>query len=253
MPILTAAFALCAALPLAGGVPAAQAQTTLPCGAFTSEALPAPVPRTAGWPVKRFEAIRQQVKTEPHRVLFLGDSLTERFPHDAPLVWREHITPRGVLNAGVSGDRTENLLWRLRNGNLDGPPPALVVLLIGTNDLTYRDPPRSPALAAEGIRANLLHLRRRLPDIPILLLGLLPRGASPDSELRRKTVAVNELISRCADRRSVFYADIGRLLLDPNGRLAPEVSPDRLHFSEIGYGKLAPRLDALIDELADRR
>ena len=94
---------------------------------------------------------------------------------------------RGVLNAGVSGDRTENLLWRLQNGNLDGPPPALVILLIGTNDLAYDGPPRSPELAAEGIRANLLYLRERLPDTPILLLGLLPRGASPDSELRRKT------------------------------------------------------------------
>ena len=88
------------------------------------------------------------------------------------------MQPRGVLNAGVSGDRTENLLWRLQNGNLDGPPPALVVMLIGTNDLAYDGPPRSPELAAEGIRANLLYLRQRLPDTPILLLGLLPRGAS---------------------------------------------------------------------------
>ena len=97
-------------------------------------------------------------------MLFLGDSLTERFPYDAPVEWREHMQPRGVLNAGVSGDRTENLLWRLRNGNLDGPPPSLVILLIGTNDLAYDGPPRSPELAAEGIRANLLYLRERLPE-----------------------------------------------------------------------------------------
>jgi lysophospholipase L1-like esterase len=185
-------------------------------------------------------------------VLFLGDSLTERFPHDAPLVWREHMQPRGVLNAGVSGDRTENLLWRLHNGNLAGPPPALIILLIGTNDLTYGGRPRPPEQAAEGVRANLLYLRERLPDTPILLLGLLPRGASRDSELRRKTVAVNELISRCADRRSVFYADIGGALLDRQGRMTPEISPDQLHFSEIGYARLVPRLDALIDDLAGR-
>jgi lysophospholipase L1-like esterase len=123
----------------------------------------------------------------------------------------------------------------------------VAVSSIGTNDLAYDGPPRSPELAAEGIRANLLYLRRRLPDTPILLLGLLPRGASAQSELRRKTVAVNELISRCADRRSVFYADIGGTLLDAQGRLTPEVSPDRLHFSEIGYARLAPQLDTLID------
>jgi hypothetical protein len=110
MPIRTGIFALCAALTLAGGGATAHARTALPCGAFTSEALPPPAPRVAGWPVRRFEAIKQQGGNEPHRVLFLGDSLTERFPHDAPLVWRDHMQPRGVLNAGVSGDRTENLL-----------------------------------------------------------------------------------------------------------------------------------------------
>ena len=71
--------------------------------------------------MKRFEAINEQVRNTPHRVLFLGDSLTERFPHDAPRAWREHMQPRGVLDAGVSGDRSENLLWRLQNGNLAGP------------------------------------------------------------------------------------------------------------------------------------
>jgi beta-glucosidase len=252
MPSRIPAAILCCVLTLLGGSPKAAAQPTLACAAFTSEALPRPAPRVTAWPVKRFETINEEVRTTPHSVLFLGDSLTERFPHDAPRVWQEHIQPRGVVNAGVSGDRTETLLWRLRNGNLDGPPPSLVIVLIGTNDLAYDGPPRSPELTAEGIRANLLYLRTRLPNTPILLLGLLPRGASPASELRRKVVAVNRLISRCTDRRSVFYADIGGALLDAQGMLTPEVSPDRLHLSEIGYAKLASLLDALIDKIAGR-
>jgi lysophospholipase L1-like esterase len=248
--IVTAAF--CCVLAMLGGNLAARAQSALPCPAFTTQPLPPPAPRIAAWPVKRFEAIRQQLNM-PHRVLFLGDSLTERFPHDAPLVWREHMEPRGVLNAGVSGDRSENLLWRLQNGNLGGTPPSLVILLIGTNDLAYDGPPRPPELGAESIRANLLYLREKLPDTPILLLALLPRGAAPDSELRRKTVTVNRLISRCADGTSVIFADIGGVLLDAQGRLSAAISPDRLHFSEIGYARLMPRLDALIDALAVRR
>jgi lysophospholipase L1-like esterase len=243
---------LCCALAWPYGNPAAAAEPALPCAAFTSEALPRPAPRVTAWAVRRSEAINEQVRNAPHHVLFLGDSLTERFPHDAPLVWREYMQPRGVLDGGVSGDRTENLLWRLQNGNLAGPPPSLVILLIGTNDLAYDGLPRSPELAAEGIRANLLYLRQRLPTTPILLLGLLPRGAAPDSSLRRKVSAVNRLISRCADHRSVFYANIGGALLDAEGRLTPEVSPDRLHFSEIGYARLAPVLAEMIDKLAGR-
>ena len=252
MPGRAAAALLYCALAALGCYPARAAPPALHCTKFTSEALPPSAPRVTAWPVKRFETINEEVRDTPYRVLFLGNSLTERFPHDAPLVWREHMQPRGVLNAGISGDRTENLLWRLRNGNLDGPPPSLVILLIGTNDLAYDGPPRSPELAAEGIRANLLYLRGRLPDTPILLLGLLPRGASPDSELRRKVVAVNRLIPGCTDRRSVFYASIGGALLDQRGRLTAEVSPDRLHFSEIGYARLAPLLAAMIDNLAGR-
>src|ERR1700722_11174067 len=99
----------------------AHAQSPLRCGKSTEAVLAPPTPREARWPVQEFEKINEAVKTQPYRVLFLGDSLTERFD---PELWRQDMEPRGVLNAGVSGDRTEHLLWRLQHGNLDGPPPA---------------------------------------------------------------------------------------------------------------------------------
>ena len=219
------------------------AQAPLRCGPFTQDVLAAPEPREARWPVQRFESINATVTTQPYRVLFLGDSLTEGFDAE---VWRQHMVPRGVFNAGVSGDRTEHLLWRLPHGNLAGPPPKAVVLLIGTNDIGHGRPPEA---AAEGIRANLQYLRRHLPQARILLLGLWPRDAYPDGRLRRGTVAVNRLIQRCGDNGAVVYADIGGELLDTEGRLTPEISPDRLHFSGLGYARLAPKLDALIDRL----
>jgi beta-glucosidase len=235
-----------------GAGSAGAAEPKLACAPFTTEAPVPPAPRGAASAVKRFEAINNRHKTEPHRVLFLGDSLTERFPQDAPQVWREHMEPRGVFNAGVNGDRTENLLWRLEHGNLDGPAPQLVVVLIGTNDLTNGGHPRSPELTAEGIRANLAYLRRHLPQARILLLGLLPRGASPEARLRRDVAAVNDLIGKCGDGAAIVYADIGDVLLDSQKHLSREVAPDLLHFSEIGYARLMPRLDALIDRLAPR-
>jgi lysophospholipase L1-like esterase len=242
----TALVAVLMAAVLWGESPA-YAQKPLRCGPFTQDMLAAPEPREARWPVQRFESINTAVKTQPHRVLFLGDSLTEGFDLE---VWHRHMAPRGVLNAGVSGDRTEHLLWRLQHGNLTGPPPPVVVLLIGTNDIGHG---RSPEVAAEGVRANLQYVRRHLPGARILLLGLWPRDASPDGRLRRGTVAVNRLIQRCGDNGAVVYADIGGELLDPEGRLSPEISPDRLHFSGPGYARLMPRLDALIDRLLSRR
>lgn len=244
-PFLCAAMLLCL---LGSCVKPARAEPTLPCGRFSKDALPAPEQRSANWPLQRRDRIDAAVKTQPHRVLFLGDSLTEHFEIGAGApVWREYLAPRGVLDGGVSGDRTEHLLWRLENGTLDGPPPRLVILLIGTNDLSYH---RSPEDTADGIRAVLLRLREKLPRARILLLGLWPRGAAPESPFRTQIATVNRLIATCADSRAIVYGDIGRVLLDADGHLAPEIAPDHLHPSAAGYVRLAPRLAALIDRMA---
>ncbi len=222
----------------------ARAEAALACGRFTEEASAAPAPREAAAPLRRFEEIKRAVLTQPYRVLFLGDSITELYD---PAVWARDMAPRGVLNAGVSGDRTEHLLWRLEHGNLAGPAPVGFIVLIGTNDLTNGGRGRPPELVAEGIRADLLYLRQHVPNARILLLGLYPRADRPRAAA--SISAVNRLIQACGDGRAVVYADIGGVLLDPEGRLTRAVSPDQLHFSRLGYERLAPRLDGLIDDL----
>jgi lysophospholipase L1-like esterase len=223
------------------------AQAQLRCGPFNPTAA-APAPRTDFWAQKSFERINGEVNTTPYRVLFFGDSITERWQMplwDAKPVWDANMPKRGVLNAGVSGDRTEHLRWRFDHGNLDGPTPKGVIVLIGTNDIGSGRP---PAEAAEGIRAVLLRLRDQLPTTRILLLGLWPRGATADDPLRQGVGEVNKLIQTCADG-AIAYADIGGVLLDSRGVLSKELSPDLLHFSGAGYERLVPKLDPLIDRL----
>src|ERR1051325_3895365 len=234
--------------PLWGQTPQSRAEPTLACGHFTQDPLPPPKPRETASAKKRFEEINAAVRTQSYRVIFFGDSLTERFETwDAPQLWQQHMAARSVLNAGVSGDLTEHLRWRLHNGNLDGPPPEGIVLLIGTNDLGLG---RSADDTAEGIRANLLRLREKVPGAPILLLALWPRGGDPDSKFRAPIREVNNLIRSCGDNRGVIYADIGGVLLESDGRLSKAISPDLLHFNRTGYERLVPKLDQLIDSLA---
>jgi lysophospholipase L1-like esterase len=228
------------------------ARAQLHCAAFDNWPPAAPEPRVAPDAVATFNRINQAVKAQPYRVLFLGDSITERWQMplwDAKRVWDANMTPRGVLNAGVSGDRTEHLRWRLDHGNLDGPAPKGVVVLIGTNDLGHGRP---AAEAAEGIRATLIQLRQKLPSTRILLLGLWPRGATPADPLRQGTVAVNRLIAGCGDNDTIIYADIGGALLEPNGTLTRRISPDLLHFGAAGYQRIVSQLDPLIDRLVSR-
>lgn len=232
---------------LAGVVAAAAAQPAgagqVPaCGRFSREAA-APTPRADRHALARLERINEWVKSAPHTILFFGDSLTEGWD---PVIWQQNMAPRGVLNAGISGDRTDHLLWRLDHGNLAGPPPRAVILLIGTNDLGSG---RSPEAAADGIRANLSLLAWRLPAARLLLLGLLPREELPTAPLRRAVAATNALIRDCADDAQVSYAEMGDVLLDSSGQLGAAVSPDHRHLSGRGYALLAAQLGPVLDRL----
>jgi lysophospholipase L1-like esterase len=233
---------LLAALVLSAASPARGAEPLLNCPSFTTAALAMPEGRDDPHALARQREINERIAATPHALLFLGDSLTEGW--DAGL-WQDHFGGRAAVNGGVAGDRTEHLLWRMAHGNLGPPAPRAVVLLIGTNDLAYG---RSPELAAAGVRKVLLVLRRQLPEVPVLLLGLLPREAASDDPLRRKVTAVNRLLARCADDK-IRYAEIGEVLLDAEGRLSSAIAPDRLHFSRRGYALLAPRLDRELDYL----
>lgn len=225
----------------AGSTAAETSQPGLPCDAFAAAPQPTPVELWRPHPIERFKHLNELVKTQPYQVLFFGDSVTEQFD---PGVWRQHMAPRGVFNAGINGDTTAKLLWRMQNGNLAGPPARLVILAVGTNDL--RLPPEA---IAEGIRSDLLLLRSRWPDAKILLLALWPRGAIPNNPLRVKSSAVDRLIRQCADQKSVIFADVGQALLDSDGRLSPAMAPNGLHPSAIGYALIAAKLDVLIDRL----
>jgi lysophospholipase L1-like esterase len=221
----------------------APAANILPCTQFTHEGPPQPIARGDQRGLERLERINHAVNNTPYSVLFLGDSLTEGWD---PVLWERSLASRGVLNAGISGDFTDHILWRLEHGNLGGPPPKAVILLIGTNDLAAH---RSQELTADGIRANLALLRERLPEAQILLLGLLPREQFPDAPLRRAVAQVNRLIRDCADGEHIVYAEIGDALLESDGRLSVAVSPDWLHFSERGYALLTASLEPVLDRV----
>jgi beta-glucosidase len=221
----------------------ARADPVVPCARFSHGELPNPTPRSDRHALDRLQSINQAVRSNSYAVVFFGDSLTEGWD---PGLWEGHFARRGVLNAGIVGDRTDHLLWRLANGNLAGPPATAVILLIGANDLGSG---RSPELTADGIRANLELLRRHLPEATILLLALLPREESPTAPLRVAGERINRLVRQCADGQRIVYADVGDVLLDRDGRLTAGISPDRLHLSGRGYALITSRLDPLLDNL----
>ncbi|OYV07079.1 MAG: hypothetical protein CFE26_02940, partial [Verrucomicrobiales bacterium VVV1] len=117
-------------------------------------------------------------KAGDHDLLMIGDSITHNF--DKPeyqAVWKQFFAPRNALNLGYSGGRTENILWNLQNGELEGQHPKVVTLLIGTNNSDDANYPvvHGPGQIRDGTAAIVKLLREKLPDTKILLLRIFPR------------------------------------------------------------------------------
>ena len=98
----------------------------------------------------------------------------------------KNYAPLQAANFGISGDRTQHVLWRMNHGELDGIKPKVVVLMIGTNNtgkendtITTRN--TVPETIA-GVQAVVADIRAPLPDSKILLLGIFPRGTLADPQ-----------------------------------------------------------------------
>jgi len=198
------------------------------------------------WWIPRHEEKLKEEDREIARLLFLGDSITHGWETTGNEVFKQHYADY-TYNIGFSGDRTENVLWRLQNGEIDGIIPEAAVLMIGTNNTGHRQDPAE--CTTEGILKILDELHDKLPDTHVLLLAIFPRGESPDNELRILNDQINQKIEMFGERDQVTFLDINHLFLDDDGVLSEEVMPDQLHPSEKGYKIWAEGMNSTIQRL----
>jgi len=232
-----------------------QVQPGLACPDYRTESV-TPAMLEESWSVdwwlprhqKKLEEKRQLVAAgTPPQLVFIGDSITEGWEKSGSAVWQRHFSQYHALDLGFGGDRTENVLWRLQHGEIDGIAPKVAVVMIGTNNTGHRG--EDPQTTAAGIQRLLDEIRQRLPSTKVLLLAIFPRGEQPDDAQRRLNERVNAIISRFADGRDVVFLDIGKAFLDPSGRLSRDVMPDLLHPDEKGYAIWQRAMDASLQRL----
>lgn len=199
------------------------------------------------WRTRHAEFVAAKRATD-FDVICLGDSLTWGWDDHRDL-WAERVTARPTAFFAIGGDTTNSLLWRVDHGELDGPPPKLVVVLIGTNNRWVKDDAED---IAGGIAAVVARVRVRVPTAKVLLLGMLPQGHRPGDSGRRLFAAVNQLLMPLDDGRFVFVRDVGGCLLEPDGELTTDTSEDGTHLTRAGYERLAvalgPELRTLLGE-----
>lgn len=223
-------------------VPAAPAAESPLLDPATNSAI-RPEPRDPRW-VKRHEGFVAEAKRGGIEVLFVGDSITDFWRDPGPkrggrAVWDREFAPLHAANFGISGDRTQHVLWRLQHGEVDGLHPRVVILMIGTNNTGFergtKTPRNTPEQAIEGVKAVVHELRSRLPDSKLLLLAIFPRGQKPDEPERAQIAVINHAIAGLADGRTIRFLDIGPKFLEPDGTLSRDIMADYLHPTEKGY------------------
>lgn len=216
------------------------------------EALPAhdaikPVPRDGGW-MKRHELMNARVKEGNVDLVFIGDSITQGWEGRGKEIWQKFYGNRNAVNLGIGGDRTQHVIWRLENGNLEGIEPKAAVIMIGTNNSGNN----TPEQIAQGVTKIVQLIRKTTPNTKILLLATFPRGADPGDARRQVNEKSNAIVAKLADNEHVHYLDIGKDFLNEDGTLSKEIMPDLLHLSEQGYTiwaeSIEPHLAKLLQE-----
>lgn len=165
-------------------------------------------------------------------LVFLGDSITEAWPTRGAKVWQETFSRYKPLFLGIGGDQTQQLLWRIENGELKGLKPRVLVLLIGVNNIGWGN--WAEAETAQGVEAVLRKLHERLPETTILHLGIFPANERPEDAFRLKIQNTNAKLAAIRIP-NVRFLDIGARFLNPDGSISQQVMYDYLHPDEAGY------------------
>jgi lysophospholipase L1-like esterase len=196
---------------------------------------------------QKYVAIAKEGKTQ---LLFLGDSITAGWAGRGKEVWAKAFTQWQPANFGIGGDRTQHVLWRIENGELDGIKPKAAVLMIGTNNVAND----TAEGIAKGVTKIVETIRAKTPNTKILLLAVFPRGENANTPEkpnpgREKLAKVNAIIAKLADNKHIFYLDIGAKFLQPDGSISKEIMPDFLHPNEKGYEIWADAITPKLTEL----
>jgi len=197
---------------------------------------------------RQSEVLTRAKEAAPSTVVFLGDSITQGFEGAGKTAWDTHIAPWGALNLGVSGDRTEHVLWRLQQAPLTRLQPRSVVLLIGTNNLGHGTSTAEQTL--EGLWAVIRTIRTQVPDARLFVHEIFPRGER-FQPMRGEIAQINQVL-RAHQGSDYTCLNTGDQWVRKDGTISAEIMPDYLHLSPQGYEQWAQDLKAKLTPKAGR-
>lgn len=198
------------------------------------------------------EDITTTLKGKQLQLLLLGNSITQGWGGNRKAVsskpgkqaMDQAVGENQWESAGISGDRTQNLLWRLRHGNYNSGHPKNAVIAIGINNLLSGDD--APEDVAEGIIAVAKEAQKQLPDTRIILMGLLPSGKEGTSHVRIQCDKIHSILAK-NKIKGVEYVNPTQWFVETNGTMKDGLyGGDYIHLTDNGYRVWADEIAKLI-------
>ena len=210
-------------------------------------------PRSDANSQKAHEQLVEKAKNGKGKIdlYFLGDSITRRWGGtDYPTNldnFKRNFWGWNAGNFGWGADLTQNILWRIQNGELDDVNPKVIVLLAGTNNINARMGDANVTDIVNGIKAIIKTCQEKAPKATIILLGITPRNDNmADMPIINQ---VNEQLEKLADGKTLRFLNVNDKFADNEGKLFDGLTIDRLHPDIKGYQIIADALTPLLTEL----
>jgi lysophospholipase L1-like esterase len=188
---------------------------------------------------------------------FMGDSITRRWGATDPQYndllanWRANFHGWNAANFGWGADKTQHMLWRLQNGELDGVNPKIVVLMAGTNNVGRATPlgdaSQRAAEVARGVTAIVREIRKRTPDATVVITGITPRN--DNIAVMPVINEANAQLARLADGKKIRYVNLNEQLAFPDNQLREGMANDGLHLTAKAYQVWAEALKPTFTEI----
>jgi len=199
-----------------------------------------PVRRNEDWWIQRHQQFLNTTASRGAdiKVVFTGSSSIEYWNSNGREIWDAKYAPIGCVNYGIGGDRTENVIWRVADGELDGLNPKLVVVYIGSNNVPGNS---NNDEIVRGVDTVITKIHEKVPNANILLLGFFPRGdVNPVRNTLARIVDISTKLRNLVDgdtRRRSHFLDIFDSLAPPSMDRIHEqfYMGDKLHLNRDGY------------------
>jgi lysophospholipase L1-like esterase len=191
----------------------------------------------------------------PVDVLLVGDSITQQWgsPLDTGTLnaaWKNNFGTLKTVNLGIGGDKTQNVLWRLDHGGVEGLEPRLVVVMIGNNNMFFT-PETGIEAAAKGIQTVVANIREKFPKAAVISAKILPAhepGNRFYEDIKKTNLALDAL--KLDGDSKVHVLDLAADFTNADGTLKKNLfTPDNIHISPAGYSAYAGRLKPLVEKL----